>query len=175
MAAVPEDQRINELRRLGASEPLIRLSSGEVVHELFRYSCLGPPHYVYHGAGTPFGPPLIPLWDCNDTVVGVWEWWAPVEPFEAGAEGWDRPTGLAVTEVPEFASLWTRSRACVRVIPNSLASCGSGLRLAAQGGEDRDHLQGRLSGQRRYAGAGCRPVRLTGQAHRSVEASMSGP
>ena len=100
MAAVPEDQRINELRRLGASEPLIRLSSGEVVHELFRYSCLGPPHYVYHGAGTPFGPPLIPLWDCNDTVVGVWECADGPEfiEFSIEAEDEDAYTALARTE-----------------------------------------------------------------------------
>src|SRR5437660_2567633 len=73
MAAVAEDQRIAELRRLGASEPLVRLSSGDCVHPMFRNSCLGPPYYVYHGAGTPDGPPLVALWDCNDTVVGVWE------------------------------------------------------------------------------------------------------
>jgi hypothetical protein len=98
MAAVPEDQRINELRRLGASEPLIRLSSGEVVHELFRYSCLGPPHYVYHGAGTPFGPPLIPLWDCNDTVVGVWECADGPEFIEFSIEDDDEYSPLAHTE-----------------------------------------------------------------------------
>ena len=72
MVAVPEGQRIAELRRLGASEPLVRLSSGEIVHEVFRDSCLGPPYYVYHMAGTPEGPPLVPLWDHSDTVSGVW-------------------------------------------------------------------------------------------------------
>jgi hypothetical protein len=73
MAAVPEDQRIAALRRLGASEPLIRLASGECIHPTFRHSCLGPPYFVYHGASVPDGPPLVPLWDHDDTVVGVWE------------------------------------------------------------------------------------------------------
>lgn len=73
MAAIAEHLRVPALRRLGLSEPLIRLSSGECVHEMFRFSCLGPPHYVYHDAGTPDGPPLIPLWDYNDVVVAVWE------------------------------------------------------------------------------------------------------
>jgi hypothetical protein len=73
MAAVAEDRRIAELRHLGVSEPLVRLASGDCVHPTFRHSCLGPPYYVYHMAGTPSGPPLVPLWDCNDTVLGVWE------------------------------------------------------------------------------------------------------
>jgi len=73
VAAVPKDQRIAALLRVGASEPLIRLASGECVHSTFRNSCLGPPYYVYHGAVVPDGPPLIPLWDHDDTVVGVWE------------------------------------------------------------------------------------------------------
>jgi len=73
MAVVTEDQRIASLRRLGASEPLIRLASGDCVHPTFRNSCLGPPYYVYHGGGTPDGPPLIPLWGYCDTVAGVRE------------------------------------------------------------------------------------------------------
>ena len=59
MVAVPEGQRIAALRRLGASDPLIRLSSGECVHPTFRNSCLGPPYYVYHRAELPDGQPLV--------------------------------------------------------------------------------------------------------------------
>ena len=98
MATVPENQRIAELRRLGASEPLVRLSSGEVIHEMFRYGCLGPPYYVYHGASTPAGPPLIPLWDRNDTVVGVWERLDGPEFIEFSIESDDGYTPLARTE-----------------------------------------------------------------------------
>lgn len=98
MAVVPEDQRITELRRLGASEPLVRLSSGEAVHEMFRYGCLGPPYYVYHMAPTPTGPPLVPLWDCNDTVVGVWEQPDGPEFIEFSIEDDDEYTPLARTE-----------------------------------------------------------------------------
>jgi hypothetical protein len=98
MAAIPEDQRIAELHRLGLSTPLIRLASGEVVHELFRYSCLGPPYYVYHGAGTPDGPLLVPLWDCNDTVAGVWEQADGLEFIEFSIEADDEYGPLARTE-----------------------------------------------------------------------------
>jgi hypothetical protein len=72
MAVVPENQRIHELRRLGLSEPLIRLSSGDLIHDLFRFGMLGPPYYAYHDAKTPDGPPLIPLWDHGDSVLGIW-------------------------------------------------------------------------------------------------------
>jgi hypothetical protein len=98
MTAVPENQRIAELRRLGMSEPLIRLSSGEGLHDRFRYSCLGPPYYVYHGAGTPDGPLLVPIWDCNDTVVGVWERADGPEFIEFSIEADDEYWPLARTE-----------------------------------------------------------------------------
>jgi hypothetical protein len=98
MAAIAEDQRIGELRRLGMSEPLIRLSSGEILHDLFRHSCLGPPYYIYHGAGTPGGPLLAPLWDCNDTVVGVWDRHDGPEFIEFSIEADDEYWALARTE-----------------------------------------------------------------------------
>jgi hypothetical protein len=100
MAAVAEDQRIAELRRLGASESLVRLASGDCVHEMFRDGSLGPPYYVYHMAGTPAGPPLIPLWDCNDTVLGVWERADGPEfvEFSIEREDEDEYTPLARTE-----------------------------------------------------------------------------
>jgi hypothetical protein len=100
MAAVPEDQRVAALRRLGASAPLIRLACGECVHEQFRDTCLGPPHFVYHGAGAPDGPPLVPLWDCNlnDAVVGVWEQPGGPEFIEFSIEADEECTPLARTE-----------------------------------------------------------------------------
>ncbi len=98
MAPAPEERRIAELRRLGVSEPLVRLSSGEVVHALFRNCCLGPPYYAYHGAGVPDGPPLVPLWDCNDSVVGVWERADGPEFIEFDIEADDQYWPLARTE-----------------------------------------------------------------------------
>ena len=98
MAAVPEHRRLDDLHRIGASAALIRLSIGEVVHEAFRYSCLGPPFYVYHQAGTPVGPPLVPLWDCNDTVVGMWERPDGPEFIEFSIESHDEYHSLSRTE-----------------------------------------------------------------------------
>ena len=100
MAVVPEERRIAELRRLGVSEALMRLSRGDCVHELFRDTCLGPPYYVYHGAGVPAGPPLVPLWDrsLNDVVVGIWERPDGLEFIEFSIEANDEYTPLARTE-----------------------------------------------------------------------------
>lgn len=71
MGVVPENLRIDALRRLGLSEPLVRQSAGERLHPLLGFRCQGPPWKSYHGAGCPGGPPLVPLWDCCDTVTGV--------------------------------------------------------------------------------------------------------
>jgi hypothetical protein len=98
MATVPEYQRIVALRLLGVSEPLIRLASGECVHPTFRNSCLGPPYFVYHGAGVPDGPPMVPLWDHGDTVVGVWGRPDGPEFVEFSIEADDEVWPLARTE-----------------------------------------------------------------------------
>ena len=71
MPVISEESRLNEMRRLGLSEPVIRLSAGEIIHDLFRYE--EAPYYVYHDAEVPDGPDLIPLWDGSDMVTGVWE------------------------------------------------------------------------------------------------------
>ncbi|MDQ0042450.1 hypothetical protein J2W33_003357 [Variovorax boronicumulans] len=73
MAVIAEDLRMAALQGLGLSEPLMRLAAGECIHDAFRGRCLGPPFHVYHRAGVPTGPPLIPLWDSGDIVFGVWE------------------------------------------------------------------------------------------------------
>jgi hypothetical protein len=51
MTVVAEERRLSELRRVGLSEPIIRLSAGELLHDLFRYRCQASPYYVYHEAG----------------------------------------------------------------------------------------------------------------------------
>src|SRR5262245_26447411 len=74
MPVVAEGERVAVLRQLGLSEPLIRLSCGEVLHEQFNDCCLGPPWYVYHGSvQTPTEPPLVVLWEWCEQVTGVWQ------------------------------------------------------------------------------------------------------
>lgn len=99
MPVVAEDERVVALRRLGVTEPLIRLSCGEVLHEQFNDSCLGPPWYVYHGSvGTPAGPPLAVLWEWSEQVTGVWQRNGRVEFIRYGF-GWpDEFEVLAGTE-----------------------------------------------------------------------------
>ncbi len=104
MTTIPEDRRFTELRRLRVSDALLRLSCGDCIHEMFRDSCLGPPHYVYHEAGVPNGPPLIPLWDCNGIVVGMWEKPDGAEFIEFSIEADDEYSPLARTE----QGLWAR-------------------------------------------------------------------
>lgn len=71
MTVVPEELRVSELRQLGLSESLCRLSMGESVHQVFSASCQGPPFYPYHGAWVPEGGRFLPLWDFSGTVYGI--------------------------------------------------------------------------------------------------------
>lgn len=98
MPVIAEENRVTELRRFGVSEALVRLASGDCVHEVFRINCLGPSYYPYHGGGTPAGPPLVPLWDDCDAVVGVWERQEGLEFIEFSIEAGGEYTSLARTE-----------------------------------------------------------------------------
>jgi hypothetical protein len=99
MPVVPEHERIATLRAWGISEPLIRLSCGEVVHEQFRVSCLGPPWHIYHGSvASPNGPPLAALWELSDQVFGVWRRGGGLEFIRYGFEGPNDFEILANTE-----------------------------------------------------------------------------
>jgi hypothetical protein len=72
MGAVSASKRVEALRALGVSEPLIQLSCGEELHRLFSVSYKGPPWYVYHGSiGVPKGPPFVPLWEFAEVATGV--------------------------------------------------------------------------------------------------------
>ncbi|PIF73502.1 hypothetical protein CLU95_0596 [Variovorax sp. 54] len=71
MTVVAETLRVATLQRLGASAPLVRLATGECLHEVFRTVCLGPSFYAYHGARAPDGPPWVPLWDRGSRVTGL--------------------------------------------------------------------------------------------------------
>ena len=103
MGTISEDRRLAEMRRLGLSDPLIALSAGTLLHELFRDACLGPPFTVYHGAGAPDGPELVPLWDNNDRVTGVWERPDGMEFIRFDIESDDEYESLSRTE----QGLWT--------------------------------------------------------------------
>ena len=68
MPIFPEDGRLDEMRRLSLSEPLVRLAAGEVLHPAFRTCFIGPPAYVYgsdydeeEDGWFPGGPMLVPL------------------------------------------------------------------------------------------------------------------
>jgi hypothetical protein len=99
MPAVAEDERVAVLRRLGVSDPLIRLSCGEVLHDQLSGSCVGPPWYVYHGSiPTPDGPPLVVLWEWSEEVTGVWQRGSGLEFIRYGFGGPEEFEVLARTE-----------------------------------------------------------------------------
>jgi hypothetical protein len=95
-----ESRREAELRRLGVADSLVRLSNGEVIHDLFEFLCKGPPYFVYEGeAGTPRGPKFTPLWDeYSDGVVGVWERGDGLEFIDFSIESPDEYTVLSRTD-----------------------------------------------------------------------------
>jgi len=103
---VPENQRLQTLRQLGLSEPLIRQALGDKLHPLFWFRCQGPPWKSYHGAVCPPGPPLAPLWDCCDTVTGVWERDGRLEFIEFGIEWNGDHAVLAYTEQGLWATIF---------------------------------------------------------------------
>jgi hypothetical protein len=105
MPVVPEGQRLDNLRRLGLSEALIRQSGGDHVHPLLEFRCPGPPLYSYRGARSPEGPPLVPLWDCGDSVTGVWVR-DGLEFIEFSIEAPEEHTVLARTEQGLWATVF---------------------------------------------------------------------
>jgi hypothetical protein len=106
MAVVPENERLDTLRRLGMSDPLVRLAAGEPVHPAFGFRCQAPPWYSYRGAGCPAGPPLAPLWDCGDTVTAVWERAGRPEFIEFSIEADEEFWVLAASEQGLWAALF---------------------------------------------------------------------
>jgi hypothetical protein len=103
---VAEGNRLDTLRQLGLSDALVRLSAGERLHPLFEFRCQGPPFYSYHDAGCPEGPPVAPLWDCGDSVTGVWVRNGRLEFIEFGIEGHGEYTVLAHTEQGLWATVF---------------------------------------------------------------------
>jgi hypothetical protein len=106
MPVVDEAQRLDAVRGLGLSDPLRRQAAGERLHPLFWFRCQGPPWYSYHDAGYPAGPPLVPLWDCDDTVTAVWAKNGVLEFIEFSVEGPDEYIVLAHTEQGLWATVF---------------------------------------------------------------------
>ncbi len=99
MALVSENERIEVLRSWGISEPLIRLSNGEVLHEEFRHNGLGPPWYVYRGSvSTPEGSPFVALWEWTEQVTGIRRRDGELEFIQYGFDQQDAFTVLSRTE-----------------------------------------------------------------------------
>lgn len=73
MPVVPKSERLEGLRQLGLSDPLIWQAAGEQLHPYFWYRCLGPSRLVDQGAGVPDGSLLYPLWDCEDVTTAAWQ------------------------------------------------------------------------------------------------------
>jgi hypothetical protein len=74
MLVFPQEGRLDELRRLGISEPVVRLAAGELIHWCL---CMlfGPPREVYGWAVVPApdGPVVVPLLESGKHVYGVRE------------------------------------------------------------------------------------------------------
>lgn len=96
-AVLPEGSRLAELKRLGVSDPLLRMSGGALLHEAFRFWYTVPPLYSYSGAAPPEGPPFVPLWDHADNVVGVrdsktaWSSWSITSSSRVAIGRWPVP------------------------------------------------------------------------------------
>ena len=109
MRVIPEEHRLAELRRLGISAPLLRMSGGALLHEAFRFRYTVPPLYSYSGAAPPDGPPFVPLWDHADNVVGVRELEDGLEFLEYYIEQPGLYRSLARTEQGFLAWLFVRT------------------------------------------------------------------
>jgi hypothetical protein len=113
MPVFPEAGRLDEMRRLRLSEPLVRLAAGEVLHPAFGTCYVGPPAYVYGSDWDeeegffPDGPLFIPFWSFADTVQGVWERDGKLEFIDLHIEDPDNPEILARTEQGFLAWMFT--------------------------------------------------------------------
>jgi hypothetical protein len=72
MPSYNTEKRRSELRRLGLSEPIVRLAMFDPPDHSFRMRCgdVGPPCPEWHDQQPP-GPPVSYLWQFQDTVTGV--------------------------------------------------------------------------------------------------------
>jgi len=104
MNVVAESERLARLRALPLSPALQAMAEGRLPHPQLWRCHSGTPFYVYRGAQAPAGPPLIPLWDGSDWVLGVRERSDGLEFVRFDIEAPDLAECLARTE----AGLWAR-------------------------------------------------------------------
>lgn len=72
MPLIPESERLETLRSWGVSEPLLRLSAGELLHRTLQDTALGPPWYIYRGTiWIPSSGLLAPLWESSSKVEAL--------------------------------------------------------------------------------------------------------
>ena len=69
MPHVRQDQRLVALERLGLSPTLLALASERWPHPAFEFRC-GYPYRCYAVPDEHWPEPLVPLWECTETVVG---------------------------------------------------------------------------------------------------------
>lgn len=113
MPVIAPEDRIDEMRRLGLSEPLVRLASGEVLHPAISTCYVGPPAYVCggwddEGRYYPDGPTFVPFWSFADCVQGVWEVAGQLTFLDLHVEDPDNPAVLARTEQGFLAWMFTQ-------------------------------------------------------------------
>jgi hypothetical protein len=63
-------KRIDYLKRIGLSEPIIRMAQGEILHPFFE-SAYEEPNYIYNVESVPYN--IIPLWELDTFQTVVWD------------------------------------------------------------------------------------------------------
>lgn len=95
---VSKGDRLNVLRDLNLSEPVLKLASGQCIHTAFEYCCESL-YEIYHGGEGPTGLTIAPLWQHGDSVTAVdLTTQGQVRFLEFSIEGPDEYWVLATTE-----------------------------------------------------------------------------
>ncbi|MDC0716512.1 hypothetical protein [Nannocystis bainbridge] len=104
MPVIAEPDRLPALRRLGLSPALLRLAAGQAPHPALARCLSGPPFYLYRGAHSPPGSPLVPLWDLHDQALAVRAATDALEFLRFSIEAPAHPEHLARTEAGFWAT-----------------------------------------------------------------------
>jgi hypothetical protein len=104
MRPVDEEERLDALKRLGVSAPVIRLAAGKNRREFF--GDFRTPYKVYRGITWRGGPVFVPLWEKYDTITAVRQKGKGLEFFRVSVEQTRKPKALARTEQGLLATLF---------------------------------------------------------------------
>ncbi|MCI0703732.1 MAG: hypothetical protein L0241_21955 [Planctomycetia bacterium] len=104
MRPVSEYDRVAELRRLGVSNPVIRLATGALKLDVF--SLIRKPYKVYRGIEWSGKVVFVPLWERDDVTTAVREKGDGLEFFAVSVEAPSSPWRLAGTEQGLLATLF---------------------------------------------------------------------